>query len=371
MSVTARRCLRSISRPDVLLYTGLNYTGNIYPLRINAERPIITTPFNENIRSVKFLRPCKVYLYEDADRSGAILYLDGAKDIPDTGVYYYQSDWPFSGAISSIEVKPASYVAPIVPAQPTLSFSGGYTMPVLTNSNRYSNTTVKMLTYDIQDQATHTAFMAKMGATSADQTTNDTRILAILNQIIRNVCSLLYRNSDEQPVRYPLTALHFVTSTQYYAWAKPASSDVFIGNLLTNESPGFIIAGLAHELTHSYGHNKFYGQTGQEKVTGTCEGIAMHTMIHFGFMPVRPTGGGVNWYDGYETTAMFFDYIVRSSPAPEPDFIYKLNMTMNAANPAIGKTYWSDAIIQTLNSRNMTVDQLWTEYKAWEAAGAI
>ena len=368
MAIGRRRIARAssktsqVSPSSVVFYSSVQYLGSFFSLQIDQDAASVPTGFDNTVQSLRHNVPAKLYMYEDNDFSGSILYTKN-EDINDLGTRYFQSNWPFGKNISSVQVRSAEYVAPVVTSIPTLTFASGYTLPVLVNSDLYSNASVEELTYDIQDEATHTAFTAKMGTDTADQTANDVRMLTILNQVIRNACSILYRNSDQQPVRYPLTTLHFVTSTEYYAWATPASSDVFITSMLNDKSPAFVIAALAHELTHTYGHNKYYGS--EPKVTGVCEGIAVYTMIEFGMRPVRPEGGGVNWYDGYETTALFFEYIMKNSPAPEPDFIYKLNMSMNAADPTIGKSTWSDSVITSLNSRGLAVDELWTEYKAW------
>lgn len=364
MAISARRMRRQQASPVVVLYSGVNYTGLKFALDSLSSYSRLESMSNI-IRSVKLLSPAKVYLYEDEDFSGAQLVL--TESVPDLGVYYYQSDWPFAQTISSLKVRPADYNFPLQPAGTPIIFSDLFSLPVLETSQQYSNANISQITYDIQHTVTYDTFMTNMGAISASQTTNDNRIMTILNQIIRNTCAQLYRSPDQQPARYPLTALHFVESTDYYAWATPASSDIFITSRLNIMPPSFVVAALAHELSHTYGHNKYYGQPGQEKVSGTCEGIAMHNMFDYGFNAMLPTDGGVNWYDGYETTALFFDYIVNHSPAPESDFIHELNMTMNPADPAIGKAYWSDSVITSLNSRGLTVDQLWAEYKTWLA----
>lgn len=233
-------------------------------------------------------------------------------------------------------------------------------------SSLYGNCIIESVNFDIVDMPTYNKFMPLFGpiGTPAQKTATENKIKDCLNQIICNVCAVLYRNSDQQPVRYPIQTLHFVVDTANYAQADAASGNLTITSLGSDQTPTFMATILAHELTHVY-QNPKYTAANTAILLGTLEGIATYVSMQFGYAPARPAGGGTSWYAGYETTAHFFDYIARLSPAPELDFIHTIVMSMNGADPSIGNAPWSEGVITLLNARHMTVDQLWAEYTAW------
>jgi hypothetical protein len=104
-----------------------------------------------------------------------------------------------------------------------------------------------------------------------------------------------------------------------------------------------------------------------EYVTGIIEGIAEYTCIIMGYYTSadRPSGGGDLWYDGYRTTAFFFHYITHSAPVKSPNFVKDLNRQMDPRTH--GTREWTPDLITEINIEGKTVDQLWSEYKAWLA----
>ena len=98
---------------------------------------------------------------------------------------------------------------------------------------------------------------------------------------------------------------------------------------------------------------------------GVIEGIADYVLIRLGYHTrdgSRPSGGGTNWWDGYDTTAFFLHWIEWEASTRSPDFVRRLNQQMSSAS-------WTPAQITGINARSRTVEALWTEYKAWIAAG--
>lgn len=360
---------RSVTGTEtVLFYTGVSFTGAALKLTTDDDVVDLGATYDNQIRSIKFIKPQKLYLYENKYYDGAILFLDGKSNVADLSTRYYESNKPFSAAISSIQVRSASYVAPLVPNQPTLVMADNFVVPIFASSNRYSNTSIEELSFDIQNQETYDGFMKMFGpiGTAQEKTATELKILAVINQLVRNICAVIYRDPDQQPARYPITALHFVdTAENAYAWATVETSDIFINKLALSQFPAFMILVLSHELTHTYQNCK-YSNT-DAKLRGMVEGIATFVSMEHGFTTPRPANGGDNWYAGYATTAYFLDYIMKSSPQPEPDFVHKVVMSMNGADPAIGNSNWSDTVIASLNSRGMSVDQLWQEYVNWVA----
>lgn len=360
-----QRVNQSVKNPDAIAYSEINYGGTALPLKIGSNIPTLAATFDNHIKSIKFNRPAKLYMYENALYDGCILYLPGTANIADVSQYYYESSKPFSNALSSIQVRAANYTTPAASLAP-VSLTDGYTIPVHPQSSLYGNCIIESVNFDIVDMPTYNKFMALFGpiGTPAQKTATENKIKDCLNQIICNVCAVLYRNSDQQPVRYPIQTLHFVVDTANYAQADAASGNLTITSLGSDQTPTFMATILAHELTHVY-QNPKYTAANTAILLGTLEGIATYVSMQFGYAPARPAGGGTSWYAGYETTAHFFDYIARLSPAPEPDFIHTIVMSMNGADPSIGNAPWSEGVITLLNARHMTVDQLWAEYTAW------
>lgn len=367
----ARRLIRSghVGKSDVRLYTNASFGGSA--LRITAGSDMSTLPagYDNAVRSIASDKPVKAYLYENAHFDGAILFLEGVIKAADLSRYYFENTKQFSNHISSLQVRDQSYVIPAAPATPSVKMTDGHIIPALPGNCAYGNCVIEHLTFDIADQTAYDNFMAAFGpmSTAAERTATEQKVLYAINQIARNVNAVLYRDPDQQPARYPTTALHFVYTddSSLLAWSTPETSDIFITNNAAAQTPRMISFVLAHELAHSYQNAKFDSENA--KLLGTLEGIATYVTLKHGYSPSRPATTGANWYDGYDVTGLFFDYIVSSSPKPEPDFVHKLVLSMNGADPAIGGAAWSDSVITSLNSRGKTVDELWQEYVSWVA----
>lgn len=183
--------------------------------------------------------------------------------------------------------------------------------------------------------------------------------LAGFRQMARNVCSILYNKQSEVPRTHAIVKLTF-TANDMLAAATASTGGIEFGN----QSRGAAVTAsyTTHEVVHLYQYGGSYGTSPQ--ATGVIEGIADLVLIRLGYHPAqsrRPAGGGTNWYDGYDTTGFFLDWIERYAPTPSPGFVRKLNAAMAAST-------FNPAVITSLNARGKTVDALWTEYKAWVAA---
>lgn len=183
--------------------------------------------------------------------------------------------------------------------------------------------------------------------------------LAGFRQMARNVCSILYNKQSEVPRTHAVVKLTF-TANDMLAAATASTGGIEFGN----QSRGAAVTAsyTTHEVVHLYQNGASYGTS--QQATGTIEGIADLVLIRLGYHPAqsrRPAGGGTNWYDGYDTTGFFFDWIERYAPTPSPGFVKKLNAALTAST-------FNPSIITSLNARGKTVDALWTEYKAYVAA---
>ncbi|KAG0504488.1 hypothetical protein KC19_11G144900 [Ceratodon purpureus] len=106
---------------------------------------------------------------------------------------------------------------------------------------------------------------------------------------------------------------------------------------------------LYHESAHVWqngdkGSGQFFG--------GVIEGIADWVRLRSGFAAAhwtRQRGG--NWWDGYETTAFFLDWI---------QIIKKKNF-VNLLNQKMGQAQWSNDFFRQIVG--VSVDQLWVQYQ--------
>lgn len=108
---------------------------------------------------------------------------------------------------------------------------------------------------------------------------------------------------------------------------------------------------LYHEMTHVWQNNN--GDYGADQFfRGTIEGIADWIRLRAGFPSTgwSPRARGGNWYDGYTTTAYFFDWIETTQ---KPNFVNEMNLKM--ADP------WSNDFFLQIVGRG--VDDLWNDYQ--------
>ena len=203
---------------------------------------------------------------------------------------------------------------------------------------------------DVQDATTANAIRA---AWREEQWQEGVRRAAM------NVCSILYDRMADVPMRHDRVTLRF-TAGSYLAQCIASESRIEFGtgSRTANTTASYV----THEVAHLFMRTVGYGTT--QHVAMVTEGIADWVLIQLGYHNAsahRPAGGGTNWYDGYRTTSFFFDYVERSAPTPTPGFVKSLLKTMTT-------TTWTPAVITGLNARGLTVEQLWTEYKAWLGA---
>lgn len=68
---------------DAIAYSEINYGGTALPLKIGSNIPTLAATFDNHIKSIKFNRPAKLYMYENALYDECILYLPGTANIAD------------------------------------------------------------------------------------------------------------------------------------------------------------------------------------------------------------------------------------------------------------------------------------------------
>lgn len=349
MAMGARRRTRSDYNAShvanaVTFYTGTNYTGSSLTANLPSDNPtVVAAGFNDAIRSVKMKVSAKVYGYGDINYDGPILCLK--QSVPDLTPYYDDS-FSFLAAFSSYRVRSSQYTSPHANVQ-VIPLGDGTTIPIWPGSEKFGNVVVDQVITDIQGQATYENFTAIFPAASFQTG---------LQQLARNICSVMYSDPDQVPRLKRVITLHFMAEA---GGAAAGGSHIWIYNGIAADR---LMAALVHELTHFFQRGKNYSDSIYAK--GTIEGIATYVPFKMGYQTDYIVGGGNNWYDGYHTTARFFDYVQDYAPVPSPGFIRKVIQSMNGTDPAISNTMWDPAVITTLNAQGKTVNQLWTDYKA-------
>lgn len=356
MSIAARRLARAhtiqYAANAVELYTGTNYTGSVLRFAQHTALDYVGATFNDQVKSIKIVKPSKVYLYLDNNFQHDVLYT--AQSIPDLSLCYFWGTNQWSQGVTGIRVEHITYQAPYVTNASPLALGDGSTIIVYPGSERFGNCDISTVVTDIQDQAVYDDFVARVPANI---------FKVAFEQMSRNVCSILYASPDDVPNHHTVLTLRFINDpgTLAYCQAEVGAVTYGGGSVTASQVASFT----THEVCHLYQHAKDYGST--PYATGTVEGVADYVLVEMGYHPVylRPYDGGANWYDGYDTTAFFFDYIQNRAPVASPRFIKDLVQTMNSGNPAVGNTSWDPAVITTINAQRKTVDQLWADYKAW------
>ena len=180
-----------------------------------------------------------------------------------------------------------------------------------------------------------------------------------IRRAAQNVCSLLYDRMSDVPHRHDKVTLRFLGGS-FIAQTIGSESAIEFGT----QSRGAAVTAsyVTHETAHLFMRSVGYGTT--PSVAMLTEGIVDWVLIQLGYHTAaaqRPSGGGAAWDAGYTTTSFFLDYVERQAPTPSPGFVKSLAATLTT-------TSWNKSVITTLNARGMTVEQLWTEYKAWLGA---
>jgi hypothetical protein len=107
-----------------------------------------------------------------------------------------------------------------------------------------------------------------------------------------------------------------------------------------------------HESAHVWQNGQNGDYAGDKYFRGVVEGVADWVRLRSGFGAAhwkRQRGG--NWWDGYERTAFFLDWIQRRRKA---NFVNLLNQKM-------GKAQWNNDFFRQIVGKS--VDQLWREYQ--------
>lgn len=331
----------------VVFYTGANYTGTaISAGQGDSVATLVPQGQNDTIRSIKVTVPSKIYAYSDIDYSGSIVF--ATHSIPDLSTYY-DNGTSFSAAISSYQVQSGAYHVPTAAVAP-VTLNDATSVVAWPGSERFGNCTVSSVVTDIQDQAVYDDFTAIMPAGLFQ---------SALQQMARNVCSILYDSPDQVPRVYPTVTLHFMPDDGI---AASSGSHIWF----YKQAPLYPVASfVSHEVCHQYQCSKDYGVS--SFASGVIEGVADYVLVEMGYHTVRPSGGGTNWYDGYDTTAFFLHYVEHDASVPSPGFVKRLVRSMDGRDPAVSNFAWNPSVIQTINAQGKTVDQLWSEYKAWVA----
>jgi hypothetical protein len=182
---------------------------------------------------------------------------------------------------------------------------------------------------------------------------------ALVQDIGRKVCRILYREAEEVPDSTHLT-LRIEYAVGDVAWKAGDGADITVMistdhlQNLANQGADMateVIGILFHEMAHMYQHDD---DDGGGVDGGLIEGIADFVRIEAGYTPTgaEPSGDG-NWNDGYTHTGFFLLWIEEQ----HTDFLYALNLSMSSED---GKTWTLQSFVDITGK---TVEQLWDEYR--------
>ncbi|KAG6553047.1 hypothetical protein Mapa_005384 [Marchantia paleacea] len=105
-----------------------------------------------------------------------------------------------------------------------------------------------------------------------------------------------------------------------------------------------------HEMTHVF-QNTDGDNLHDVYLRGVVEGIADFIRLRAGYQSWKRQRGG-NWYDGYSTTAFFFDWIDKTQIS---SFVNRLNHKMGQTSS------WTNDFFLQITKRD--VETLWQEYQ--------
>lgn len=340
---------------DVGLYTGANYTGNVLWLQIGDSYAQLASTYDNKVRSIRMITPAKLYLNSAASESQHTMCV--TQSIPDLAVHNFEYG-AWHTTVTSCSVKSSTYNWP-VSSQATYTFADNSRVQPYVTPNSYSNLAARASpTYTTSDATAKTKFETAMPPANHR---------GLLDQAARNACAVLYDSPDDIPYRHYQMNIEYIYHDTALATATKQLSRLQIAQTATDTdkiaSQAWVIT---HEAVHFYQHSANYGSN--QYVTGIVEGIAEYANIVYGLLPViyrPPVTAATTWYDGYQTTAFFFDYITRFAPIPSPRFVRDLNRTLDARDPAIQLRQWTPDLITAINAQGKTVEQLWADYRLW------
>ena len=237
------------------------------------------------------------------------------------------------------------------PAGPQpITLTDGSTIPVWPGSEAFNRAQlIGAVTTSITNQPTYDAYTSRLPAN---------RLLDGFRGMAANVCSLLYTSQSQVPKTYPTVTLEFTATSgvlaQTWRTANPPRVEFGPGSIGASVTASYS----THEVVHLF---QRYPTNVTTQTSGVTEGIADWCLVQLGYHTVagqRPSGGGTAWDAGYDTTAFFLDYVEKTAGGGTPGFVRALNASMNT-------TTWSPSVITGMNTQGKTVDQLWSDYKAW------
>ena len=231
-----------------------------------------------------------------------------------------------------------------------ITLTDGSTIPVWPGSEAFNRAQlIGAVTTSVTNQPTYDAYTSRLPAS---------RLLDGFRGMAANVCSLLYASQAQVPKTYPTVTLEFTGTAgvlaQTWRTANPPRVEFGPGSIGASVTASYS----THEVVHLF---QRYPTNVTTQTSGITEGIADWCLVQLGYHTVagqRPSGGGTAWDAGYDTTAFFLDYVEKTAGGGTPGFVRALNASMNT-------TTWSPSVITGMNTQGKTVDQLWSDYKAW------
>ncbi|PID30290.1 hypothetical protein CR983_02890 [Candidatus Saccharibacteria bacterium] len=187
------------------VYRDVDFGGDSLSLYIDDEIDDLGA-FDDEIGSIEMHRQCDVYLYTKINFNQAVFFTTSSvADFSQRYYSYYSHTFDWNDLVSSVIVKPYEYQWPAVAQPGPLAFGDGSFVPIAPGSERFR--TVGMyepIITTINDQAVYDEFAAIQ---SIDQNFYD-----CANQILRNVCSVLYDSVREVYIRHRQITFRFKTT---------------------------------------------------------------------------------------------------------------------------------------------------------------
>ncbi|PID29917.1 hypothetical protein CR983_03450 [Candidatus Saccharibacteria bacterium] len=346
-------------------YVRYNYSENFIGTNIGTTESTLPAAFNNSIRSVKFNRSAKMYAYTGTNEHGFMLVLtDSAPDLRVVKGFSYSGNggpsWTI--AFSSYSIRPANWTWPTVSNQQQQTFGNGEVVSVVPGSERYSLATLREAPkIIISDQQAHTY---------AQNIMPDDQVQAFYDQIARNTCAVLFHAPDEAYFRHRQIAVRYI-NTFVDSNGNPTTQRIGIRQ---NNSLILLTRAAANNTRFAYyfslGVIQLIKCGVSKSITDSAvwachSGIIAFVQLELGHVRTsdRPSSGGNRWDAGNLTTGFFFHYIVHDAPTPSPNFVKDLNRQFD--HRIHGDRVWTKDLITDINARGKTVEQLWTEYKAW------
>ncbi|SMC22364.1 Cysteine-rich secretory protein family protein [Andreprevotia lacus DSM 23236] len=227
--------------------------------------------------------------------------------------------------------------------QPTATPVPNAVVAPLPNSTQFNPACSPAVVIDIQDPDGFKPLSDQVPVTA---------LPAVIQQLARNDCAILYKTPSEVPAQ-PGTI--FLTIKAMDGVAYTAGSQITLSSTYVHDkSLQEMLGVLAHEITHIYQQNDSDAQH-VDGFGGIIEGVADYVRYKTGYKTLANRHAGGSWKDGYDTTAFFIDWLNQNYA----DFAYKLNQSLSSTD----RQQWTTDFF--VRQTGQSVDALWAQYQQY------